>query len=68
MAKLNFVLAIYFNDINKLRSFNSHVGYKILRSYYPEEFFIALAIGLVLKSNTEFCLGWWYSVRDKAPC
>ena len=36
----------------KLKSLNGHVGYKILRSYSPEEFFIALAIGLLLKSNT----------------
>ena len=34
----------------KLKSFNGHVGYKILGSYSPEEFFIALAIGLLLKS------------------
>ena len=36
----------------KLRSFNSHMGYKISRSHSPEEFFMALAIGLLLKSNT----------------
>ena len=36
----------------KLRSFNNHMGYKISRSHSPEEFFIALAIGLLLKSNT----------------
>ena len=36
----------------KLRSSNSHVGYKILRSNSPDEFIIALAIGLLLKSNT----------------
>ena len=36
----------------KLGSFNSHMGYKILRSRSPKEFFIALAIGLLLKSNT----------------
>ena len=30
----------------------SHVGYEILRSHSPKEFFIALAIGLQLKSNT----------------
>ena len=35
----------------KLKSFNGHVGYKILRSRSPQEFFIALAIGLLLKSN-----------------
>ena len=35
-----------------LKSFNGYVGYKILRSHSPEEFFIALAIGLLLKSNT----------------
>ena len=45
---------MYFNDINKTESFNGHVGYKILRSHSPEEFFIALAIGLLLKSNTEW--------------
>ena len=28
------------------------MGYNILRSHSPEEFFIALAIGLLLKSNT----------------
>ena len=28
------------------------MGYKILRSHSPEQFFIALAIGLLLKSNT----------------
>ena len=28
------------------------MGYKILRSHSPEEFFIALAIGLLLKLNT----------------
>ena len=36
----------------KLKSFNGHVGYKILRSRSPQEFFIVLAIGLLLKSNT----------------
>ena len=35
-----------------LGNFNSHVGYTILRSHSPEEFFIALAIGLLLKWNT----------------
>ena len=30
------------------------VGYKILRSHDPEKFFIALAIGLPLKSNTAY--------------
>ena len=38
--------------LKKLGSFNSHVSYKILRSHSPKEFFIALAIGLLLKSNT----------------
>ena len=37
----------------KLKSFNGHVGYKILWSRSPQEFFIALAIGLLLKSNTD---------------
>ena len=35
-----------------VRSFNSHVGYKILRSHSPEEFFTALANRLLLKPNT----------------
>ena len=42
--------------ILKKWSFNSHVGYKILRSHSPEEFFITLAIGLLLKSNTAIIL------------
>ena len=37
----------------KLRSFNGHVGYNILRSHIPDEFVIALAIGLQL-SRTLF--------------
>ena len=45
-------MAIYLNNIEKLRSFDSYVGYKILRSHSPEEFFNALAIGLLFKSNT----------------
>ena len=52
IARSNFVTAIYFNNIEKTESFNSQMGYKILRSHSPEEFFIALAIGLLLKSNT----------------
>ena len=36
----------------KMGSLNSHVGYEILRSHSPKEFFIALAIRLLLKSNT----------------
>ena len=35
----------------KHRSFNSHVGYVILRSNSLEEFFIALTIELIIKSN-----------------
>ena len=38
------------------RSFNSHVGYKILKPRSPEEFFIELAIGLLLKSCTEIIM------------
>ena len=40
----------------KNRSFNSHVGYKILKPRSPEEFFIELAIGLLLKSYTEIIM------------
>ena len=36
----------------KLRSFSSIVGYKVASSHSPEEFFIVLAMGLLLKSNT----------------
>ena len=39
-----------------LRGIDSHVGYKILRSHSPEEFCIALTIGLLLKSNTELAV------------
>ena len=43
----------YFSMIwENLKSFNSHVCFKILRSYSPEKFFIVLAIGLLLKSST----------------
>ena len=50
---------MYFNDIEKkLGSFNSHVGYEISRSHSPKEFFIALAIELLLKSNTDIALSW----------
>ena len=38
--------------LKKLGSFNSHVVYEISRSHSPKEFFIALAIRLLLKSNT----------------
>ena len=34
-----------------LQNFNSHVGYKILKSHSPEEIFLASAIRLLLKSN-----------------
>ena len=48
-----------FQSYGNICSFNSHVGYKILKSHSPEEFFIALAIGLVCKLNTgnfiQFC-------------
>ena len=50
-------MAIYLNDIEKTENFDSHVGYIILRSHSPKDFFIALAIGLLLKSNTE-CMSW----------
>ena len=40
----------------KNRSFNSHVGYNILKPRSPEEFFIELAIGLLFKSNTEIIM------------
>ena len=50
-ARLKFVGAIYFNDVEKLTSLNSHLGYKILRSHSPEELCIALAIRLLLKSK-----------------
>ena len=53
-ARLKFVGAIYFNDMEKLRSLNSHLGYKILWCHSPEEFCIALAIGLLLK--VEHCV------------
>ena len=33
-----------------LRSFNSHVGFNILKSHSPDELFTALAIGLLLKA------------------
>ena len=38
----------------KVRRFNSHLGYKILKSHSPQDFFIALAMGPLLKSHTEF--------------
>ena len=38
-----------------------YVGYKISRSHSPEEFFIALAIRLLLKSNTDIERCWFYS-------
>ena len=38
--------------MEKLRSLNSHLGYKSLRSHSAEEFCTALALGLLLKSNT----------------
>ena len=44
----------------KLKSFNGNVGYKILRSHSPQEFSIALAIGLLLKSNTALCVLIWF--------
>ena len=47
---------MYFNDIENTEvSMAMYVSYnyKILRSWSPEEFFIALAIGLLLKSNTD---------------
>ena len=53
-AWLTLVVATYFNDTKKLRNFNSHVDYKILGSHRPEEFFIALAIGLLQKSTTAY--------------
>ena len=51
-SPIKFCCGHIFQWYKKLRSFKSHVGYKILRSHSPEEFFIALAIGLLLKSNT----------------
>ena len=35
-----------------MTNLNSHVGYRILRSHSPQKLFIALGIGLLLKSNT----------------
>ena len=49
---IKFCCSHIFQWYKKLRSFNSHVGYKISRYHSPEEFFMALAIGLLLKSNT----------------
>ena len=43
---------MYFNDIKKMGTFNSHEGHEILMSQRQKEFFIALAIGLLLKLNT----------------
>ena len=40
----------------KNRSFNSHVGYKILKPRSPEEFFTELATGLLLKSYIEIIM------------
>ena len=51
-SPIKFCCGHIFQWYKKLRSFNSHLGYKISRSHSPEEFFIALAIGLLLKSNT----------------
>ena len=62
VARLNFVVDIY-SIIS--RSFNNHVGYKILRSHSPEEFYIALAIGLLLKLNTASVRP---SVTPFSPC
>ena len=69
VARSNFITAIYFYDIKKLGSFNSHVSYKILRSHSPEEFFIALAIGLLLKSNTVIMpMALWITVYIYIHC
>ena len=51
IAWLNFVKAMYFNDIKKkweISILSSHVGYKILRSHYSlKKFFIVLALGIL---------------------
>ena len=58
-SPIKFCCGHIFQLYKKLRSFNSHLGYKISRSHSPEEFFIALAIGLLLKSNTAvLCVSW----------
>ena len=51
-SPIKFCCGHIFQWYKKLRSFNSNMGYKISRSHSPEEFFIALAIRLLLKLNT----------------
>ena len=58
-----------YRILKKLRLFNSHVGYKILRSHSPMEFFIALAMGLLLKSNTVVVSAWLrIRAQPRNPC
>ena len=52
----------------KLKSFNGHVGYKILRSHNSEELFIALLNGLLLKSNTDLDSFHWNILWGSAIC
>ena len=51
-SPIKFCCGHMFQWYKKVKSFKSHVGYKISRSHSPEECFIALATGLLLKSNT----------------
>ena len=52
----------------KNRSFNSHVGYKVLKPRSPEELFIELAIGLLLKSYTEIIMEPHKSIMELHIC
>ena len=52
IARLNLWWPYISMILKKLKNFNSHVGDRILRSHSPEEIFTALAIGLLLQSNT----------------
>ena len=58
-SPIKFCCGHMFQWYKKVRSFKSHLGYKISRSHSPEELFIALATGLLLKSNTAPLLTHW---------
>ena len=56
IGRLNFVVTIYFNNVKKnMRIFNSHVGYKILRSH-REPRGIFHSIGYRATVYVEHCL------------